>query len=163
MGGRALMGVGTHRWDDLWTELRGQEEAACGYFGVFFQAGEWCQAGPLYSGRPFQAEEALAEPLVWGDFQDALNILLTSDNPANEVRLYQDLGTFEHERKIFEEILENYNQENKAMNLVRGERQSAASLLALVGVTGAVRRRALPLEPHPPHHSYAEGQRTIGD
>jgi len=67
---------------------------------------------------PSQAEEALADPLIWGDFQDALNILLSSDSPWQEVRLYQDMGDYGTVRKIFNELLENYNAEKRPMNLV---------------------------------------------
>uniref|UniRef100_A0A0G4IFQ9 AAA+ ATPase domain-containing protein n=1 Tax=Chromera velia CCMP2878 TaxID=1169474 RepID=A0A0G4IFQ9_9ALVE len=64
------------------------------------------------------AEAALQEPLLWGDFTEALDSLMNSDNPATDVRLYKDLGGFPEVKKIFEELLEQYNLERLPMSLV---------------------------------------------
>ncbi|CAE7027867.1 DHC1 [Symbiodinium natans] len=36
------------------------------------------------------SEAALADPLVWGDFRDALDILVKSDTPYSAPRVYED-------------------------------------------------------------------------
>eukprot|EP00971_Amphidinium_carterae_P013072 257642-Amphidinium_carterae.1 len=38
------------------------------------------------------ADAACADPLVWGDFRDALDILVKSDTPYADPRVYEDLG-----------------------------------------------------------------------
>jgi dynein heavy chain len=64
------------------------------------------------------ADDALADPLVWGDFREALDILIKSEKPYEDLRLYEDLGTWDQIRSIMDGILEYYNGENKPMNLV---------------------------------------------
>ena len=61
---------------------------------------------------------ALQDPLVWGDFRDALDILVKSDTPYSAPRVYEDLGTWESMRPIFDGVLELYNGDNSPMNLV---------------------------------------------
>ncbi|CAJ1332260.1 unnamed protein product [Effrenium voratum] len=64
------------------------------------------------------ADVALQDPLVWGDFRDALDILVKSDTPYSAPRVYEDLGSWESIRPIFDGILELYNGDNSPMNLV---------------------------------------------
>ena len=67
----------------------------------------------------FQTEKdaALLRPIIYGDFQFAVGrVTETAEEP--DPRLYQDLGTYPEIRKIWDELLETYNQDHKAMNLV---------------------------------------------
>merc|ERR1719460_221887 len=65
------------------------------------------------------ADEVLANPIVFGDFRDALDILQRSDTPHLEVRLYEDLGTVEFVKEILNKILTEYNEtQTKVMSLV---------------------------------------------
>jgi dynein heavy chain len=64
------------------------------------------------------ADEVLADPCVFGDFRDALDILIRSDTPHLEVRMYEDLASFENVKGILGAVLENYNVDNKQMSLV---------------------------------------------
>lgn len=64
------------------------------------------------------ADVALQDPLVWGDFRDALDILVKSDTPYSAPRVYEDLGNWESIRPIFDGVLELYNGDNSPMNLV---------------------------------------------
>lgn len=56
------------------------------------------------------AEHILADPILFGDYRNALH--------EGEARLYEDVGTYDSIKPIFEEILEEYNQKRKNMNLV---------------------------------------------
>jgi len=56
------------------------------------------------------AERVLAEPLLFGDFLAA--------NSPGEVRLYEDMGSYEVVKPVMEEMLEEYNKKKKQMNLV---------------------------------------------
>ena len=52
----------------------------------------------------------LAEPLVFGDYRHALK--------EGEARLYEDLGDYEAIKPLVEEVLVEYNQKHKKMELV---------------------------------------------
>jgi dynein heavy chain len=61
-----------------------------------------------------QAEYALQDPLAFGDFS-----LTKPLDPENEdPRLYEDMQDFERVKKKFNEMLSDYNEEHRAMNLV---------------------------------------------
>jgi dynein heavy chain len=64
------------------------------------------------------ADVALADPLVWGDFRDALDILVKSETPHADPRTYEDLGSWETVCPILDGVLEMYNGDNTPMNLV---------------------------------------------
>jgi len=64
---------------------------------------------------PDCADEVMADPMVFGDFEHCVDRLV---NDAEDPRLYQDLGTLDRTRKIFDEVMENYNMERKPMQLV---------------------------------------------
>eukprot|EP00397_Hematodinium_sp_SG-2012_P000029 GEMP01000029.1.p1 GENE.GEMP01000029.1~~GEMP01000029.1.p1 ORF type:complete len:4546 (+),score=1158.20 GEMP01000029.1:32-13639(+) len=64
------------------------------------------------------ADAALVDPIIFGDFRDALDILTRSEMPWDDPRLYEDLVTWAEVEKILKAILENYNLENAQMNLV---------------------------------------------
>jgi dynein heavy chain len=65
------------------------------------------------------ADEVLANPIVFGDFRDALDILQRSDTPHLEVRLYEDLGSWDFVREVLNKILTEYNEtQTKVMSLV---------------------------------------------
>merc|ERR1719399_2754459 len=64
------------------------------------------------------SEEVLVDPIIFGDFREALDILVRSDTPHLDVRMYEDLGTYENIKKTLAEILDNYNMDRKQMNLV---------------------------------------------
>eukprot|EP00003_Mantamonas_plastica_P006673 TRINITY_DN1548_c0_g5_i2.p1 TRINITY_DN1548_c0_g5~~TRINITY_DN1548_c0_g5_i2.p1 ORF type:complete len:3052 (-),score=1213.08 TRINITY_DN1548_c0_g5_i2:66-8516(-) len=59
---------------------------------------------------PREATTALEEPLVYGDFEDVM--------AAEDARLYKDLVDYDHVRAVFAEVLEDYNDHNKNMDLV---------------------------------------------
>ena len=61
-----------------------------------------------------QAEYALQEPLLFGDFRNADPV--EQENP--EPRLYEDLGDYETVTEKFKKLLEEYNEEKVPMNLV---------------------------------------------
>eukprot|EP00928_Gymnodinium_smaydae_P090380 TRINITY_DN7418_c2_g3_i1.p1 TRINITY_DN7418_c2_g3~~TRINITY_DN7418_c2_g3_i1.p1 ORF type:complete len:3325 (+),score=999.70 TRINITY_DN7418_c2_g3_i1:390-9977(+) len=65
-----------------------------------------------------QAEHALADPLVFGDFSDVLDILVKSERPYEDPRVYEDLGTWANVTPTLEGVLEMYNQEYTPMSLV---------------------------------------------
>ncbi|GMH67856.1 hypothetical protein TrLO_g3024 [Triparma laevis f. longispina] len=62
-----------------------------------------------------EAEEANATPIIFGDFEHALERIAEEQE---DPRLYCDLGGFDDIRKTFEDIMENYNSERKPMTLV---------------------------------------------
>lgn len=64
---------------------------------------------------PNSAEHALQNPLVVGDYALAVQRLV---DEGEDPQLYQDLGDYGRTRKVFEEVLENYNLDHKPMNLV---------------------------------------------
>jgi len=64
------------------------------------------------------ADVALADPLVFGDFRDVLDILVKSEKPFEDPRTYEDLGSWESVRPILDGVLELYNGDNTPMNLV---------------------------------------------
>ena len=59
-------------------------------------------------------EEAMVNPILYGDF------LMSdpTDEDIEDPRLYEDLGGFDELGKKMNKMLEDYNDENKAMNLV---------------------------------------------
>lgn len=64
---------------------------------------------------PSSIEYVMKNPLIIGDYADAINRL--ADN-GEDPQLYQDLGGYDRTRKVFEDVLENYNLDHKPMNLV---------------------------------------------
>ncbi|KAH8046310.1 dynein light chain binding protein [Aureococcus anophagefferens] len=60
-------------------------------------------------------DEALENPLVFGDYKHAVRRLTEE---AEDPRLYCDMGSFEGTRKIFDAVMENYNMDNSPMTLV---------------------------------------------
>jgi dynein heavy chain len=57
-----------------------------------------------------EQDAVLKDPLLFGDFKDVVD--------APEVRLYEDVGSFEDIKPIWDEMIENYNVANKKMQLV---------------------------------------------
>ncbi|CAM9109021.1 unnamed protein product [Choristocarpus tenellus] len=64
---------------------------------------------------PACADHATSNPLLLGDYAEAIQRLV---DDGEDPQLYQDLGDYERTRKIFDEVLENYNLDHKPMNLV---------------------------------------------
>lgn len=64
---------------------------------------------------PTTIEFATKNPLVLGDYSLAVQRLV---DDGEDPQLYQDLGDYVRTRKVFEEVLENYNLDHKPMNLV---------------------------------------------
>ncbi|RYH28883.1 hypothetical protein EON65_10520, partial [archaeon] len=62
-------------------------------------------------------EEAMRNPCLFGDFESAV-VRITSGGESEDSRLCKDMGDYNNVRKIFNEVLDLYNQENKAMTLV---------------------------------------------
>ncbi|KAF4667711.1 Dynein heavy chain 10, axonemal [Perkinsus chesapeaki] len=62
-------------------------------------------------------DEVLKEPLVFGDFKDVVSIL-EADEPTGEMRLYDDMNDWQGVNKILQAVLELYNLDRSAMNLV---------------------------------------------
>ena len=74
---------------------------------------------------PSESEEVLADPILFGDYATAPAIIGALGDQAtgapptsNEPRLYEDLGTYDDIKPMFENFLASYNENNKAMNLV---------------------------------------------
>ena len=63
------------------------------------------------------AGEAMANPILFGDFEQALE-RIEAGGEGEFVPLYKDLGGYSDIRKIFDGVLEQYNLENKEMTLV---------------------------------------------
>jgi dynein heavy chain len=61
------------------------------------------------------AEEAKVEPMIFGDFECALGRIAED---LEDPQLYADMGDFGTIRKMFDEIMDNYNADNKPMTLV---------------------------------------------
>jgi len=98
------------------------------------------------------ASNALADPILFGDFLDVCTSNEDDEEEGAEVgapRLYMDLGDYEVVKVAFERVLKKYNEKNKPMNLVlfenalehlvRLERvmQMPRGNLMLVGVGGS--------------------------
>ncbi len=66
---------------------------------------------------PTCSQHALASPILFGDFKDAMAML--TDGGDGEMRLYEDVGDYASIKPLFEEILGLYNKNRKAMTLVR--------------------------------------------
>ncbi|CAK4656794.1 hypothetical protein LEN26_006663 [Aphanomyces euteiches] len=64
---------------------------------------------------PQDAESALVNPSIYGDYADCRNRLTSS---GEDLRLYQDMESYKRIRSIFDEVLETYNLDNKPMTLV---------------------------------------------
>lgn len=64
---------------------------------------------------PSYLSEAMANPIIMGDYAQAAHRVL---GEGEDPQLYQDLGDYARSRKVFEEILENYNLDHRPMNLV---------------------------------------------
>ena len=62
--------------------------------------------------------DTMKDPCLYGDFESAVDRLGESGDGDEEVRLYKDIGGYNEVRKIFDGVLQIYNSENKAMNLV---------------------------------------------
>merc|ERR1711871_1011717 len=61
------------------------------------------------------AEAAAQQPVIFGNYRHCVGRLVEG---AEDPKLYEDLGDYKVIRKICDEVLENYNVENKPMNLV---------------------------------------------
>ena len=59
-------------------------------------------------------EAVMKDPLIYGDFRYALDRIQEGEDP----RLYEDMDDFKTIRVIFDNLLEEYNTDNKAMTLV---------------------------------------------
>ncbi|CAD7947894.1 unnamed protein product [Amoebophrya sp. A25] len=64
------------------------------------------------------ADAVMADPMVFGDFREVLDSMMKSETPWLVPRSYVDLGNWENVKSIMNPILENYNLDNKIMNLV---------------------------------------------
>lgn len=64
---------------------------------------------------PACSDFAAKNPMVIGDYAQAVLRLV---DEGEDPQLYQDLGDYGRTRKVFEEVLENYNLDHKPMNLV---------------------------------------------
>ena len=64
---------------------------------------------------PNSTEHVMKNPLLVGDYALAIQRLV---DEGEDPQLYQDLGDYGRTRKVFEEVLENYNLDHKPMNLV---------------------------------------------
>jgi dynein heavy chain len=68
----------------------------------------------LYKSFPGQADGALQGEVLFGDMPHALSVM----QGGSEARLNQDLGTYSQARKLFEDLLQAYNEKQKPMSLV---------------------------------------------
>jgi len=71
--------------------------------------------GILDESFPEHAEEIMIDPILFGDFEDAPARLAEE---AEDPMIYKDFGSFRSVQKIFDEVLELYNVDNKPMSLV---------------------------------------------
>jgi dynein heavy chain len=62
----------------------------------------------------WQADAALEGSVVFGDMRHALAVI----EGGSEARINEDLGTYDDAKKIFDGLLDSYNEKEKAMNLV---------------------------------------------
>lgn len=69
----------------------------------------------LAENFPEHTELTMQEPLLFGDFMQAVPRLAEE---AEDPMIYKDLASFDNVRKVFDEILELYNVDNKPMTLV---------------------------------------------
>mmetsp|Transcript_25191 Transcript_25191/g.84661 ORF Transcript_25191/g.84661 Transcript_25191/m.84661 type:complete len:4540 (+) Transcript_25191:178-13797(+) len=67
-------------------------------------------------------DEALKDPCIFGDYRHAVRRLAEG---AEDARVYEDMGTLEETRKIFNGVMENFNLEHKPMTLVLFEQALA--------------------------------------
>ena len=61
------------------------------------------------------AEFAMKDPCIFGDYAQSIDRIV---NEGEDAKLYEDLGGFDRSQKIFDEAMENYNIDNKPMQLV---------------------------------------------
>lgn len=71
----------------------------------------------LQTNFPDCLEKATEEPVLFGDFEGAVERLSTG-NASEDARLYRDMGGYEVVRTIFGNVLEQYNLERLPMSLV---------------------------------------------
>ena len=71
--------------------------------------------GAIKAAWPNSTDYAMKNPLLVGDYALAIQRLV---DEGEDPQLYQDLGDYDRTRKVFEEVLENYNLDHKPMNLV---------------------------------------------
>eukprot|EP00981_Chlorochromonas_danica_P007406 scaffold1709_cov158-Ochromonas_danica.AAC.16 len=62
-------------------------------------------------------DDAVRNPSLFGDFELSVK-RITSEGEAEDPRIYKDMGDYDSVRKIFSEVLDLYNQDNKVMSLV---------------------------------------------
>ncbi|KAG9396016.1 Dynein heavy chain and region D6 of dynein motor [Carpediemonas membranifera] len=69
---------------------------------------------------PEIAEDALKTPLVFGDFREVNDIIAAAEDEeeVDAVRLYEDLSDYDKIRPIVQDVLDIYNEHQKAMHLV---------------------------------------------
>ncbi|KAL8448543.1 hypothetical protein Emed_003723 [Eimeria media] len=70
---------------------------------------------------PDVSEFALRDPIIWTDFQSALQHLEQDEIADSPNRTYDDHASFEEVRPLLERFLELHNCDNKPMNLVMFE------------------------------------------
>jgi len=63
---------------------------------------------------PGTEEVVMKNPILFGDYRFAE----PTDDEAEDPRLYEDLGEYDDVKKKMDKLLEDYNMENKPMNLV---------------------------------------------
>ena len=90
---------------------------------------------------PGSAADAMQEPCLFGDFKDAVERVV-SGGSAEVIPLYQDMGSFENVRAVFDGVLEQYNLEHKEMTLVLFE-QALEHLCRIHRIIRNVRGNAL--------------------
>merc|ERR1711988_60401 len=61
------------------------------------------------------SDTILAEPMIFGDYEQCVDRLISD---SEDPRLYKDLGRFDQSRKIFTEVMDNYNLDRNPMTLV---------------------------------------------
>lgn len=64
---------------------------------------------------PDSVEQAMQEPVLFGDFENAVERIVSG---AEDARLYKDMGGYEFVRSTFGNVLEQYNLDCAEMSLV---------------------------------------------
>ena len=64
------------------------------------------------------ADYVMKDPCTFGDYENAPDRIASGEEGDSTVQIYKDMGDYTNVRKVFDQVLELYNLENKAMTLV---------------------------------------------
>jgi len=64
------------------------------------------------------AEFVMKDPCTFGDYENAPERISSGEEGDSSIQIYRDMGDYQHVRKVFDQVLDLYNMDNKAMTLV---------------------------------------------